>query len=110
MGLSLRWVAVCWLTHILSQAAHRLSYLDPWAEQRLHTLRRGSEQLVHPLDVSNNRLARLRAVWSDDDHWRAFEGDVNRQLLHVYDLRPARGHLDSTTASGYGTVTADGLF
>ena len=38
-GLSLGWVTVIWLTHILSQADHRLNHVEPWAEKRLHTLR-----------------------------------------------------------------------
>ena len=40
VGLSLGWVTVVWLTHLLSQADHRLSHAEPWAEQQLHTLRR----------------------------------------------------------------------
>ena len=39
VGLSLGWVAELWLTHILSEADHRLNHVEPWAEQRLHTLR-----------------------------------------------------------------------
>jgi hypothetical protein len=35
---------------------------------------------------------------------------LNRQLLRVYDLQPAYGRLDSTTASGHWTLTADSLF
>jgi hypothetical protein len=32
-GLSLGWVTVLWLAHILSQADHRLSHVEPWAEK-----------------------------------------------------------------------------
>jgi transposase len=42
MGLRLGWVTVIWLTHIRSQADHRLNHVEPWAEQRLHTLRGGT--------------------------------------------------------------------
>jgi transposase len=38
-GLSLGWVTVLWLAHILSQADHRLNHVEPWAEKRLQTLR-----------------------------------------------------------------------
>ena len=37
-GLSLGWLGSIWLGHILSQADHRLSYVQPWAEKRLSTL------------------------------------------------------------------------
>ena len=39
VGLSLGWVTVVWLTHILSEANHRLNHVEPWADQRLHILR-----------------------------------------------------------------------
>jgi hypothetical protein len=39
LGLSLGWVAVVWLTHILSLGDHRLSHVQGWAAKRLHTLR-----------------------------------------------------------------------
>jgi transposase len=110
VGLSLGWVTVLWLTHLLSQADHRLSHVEPWAEQRLHTLRRCMGQRVHPLDLSDDRLAAVLEALSDNDRWAAFESALNRQLLRVYDLQPERVRLDSTTASGYWTVTEDGLF
>ena len=47
---------------------------------------------------------------SDDEPWQAFEGALTQQLLRVYDLQPERVRLDSTTASGYWSVTEDGLF
>jgi transposase len=109
-GLSLGWVGVLWLTPILSQADHRLHHVEPWAEQRLHTLRGCTGQLVHPLDVSDDRLAGLLEALSDDESWCAFEGVLTQLLLRVYALQPQRLRLDSTTASGYWGVTEDGLF
>ncbi len=110
VGLSLGWVAELWLTHILSEADHRLNHVEPWAEPRLHTLRGCTGQPVHPLDVGDDRLAGVLEALSDDDRWAAFEGALNRQLLRVYDLQPACVRLDSTAASGHWTVTEDGLF
>src|SRR6266511_1646720 len=109
VGLSLGWVTVLWLTHILSQADHRLNHVEPWAETRLHTLRGWTRQRVQPLDVSDDRLAAVLAALSDDGRWRAFEGTLTQHLPRVYDLQPEGVRLDSTTASGYWTVTADGL-
>ena len=110
VGLSLGWVTVLWLTHILSEADHRLNHVEPWAEQRLHTLRGGTGQRVHPLDLSDDRLAAVLEALSHDEPWQAFEGAFTQQLLRVYDLQPERVRLDSTTASGYWRVTEDGLF
>jgi transposase len=110
VGLSLGWVTVVWLTHILSEADHRLNHVEPWAQQRLHTLRECTGQPVHPLDVGDDRLATVLEALSDDTRWRAFEGALNQHALRVYDLHPACVRLDSTTASSYGSVTEDGLF
>jgi transposase len=110
VGLSLGWVSVVWLTHILSQANHRLNHVEPWAEKRLHILRGCTGQRVHPLDVSDDRLAAVLEALSEDIRWRAFEGALTQRLLRVYDLEPEHVRLDSTTASGYWRVTEEGLF
>jgi hypothetical protein len=47
VGLSLGWVSGRWLTHIRSEADHRLNHVKPWADQRLHTLRECTGQPVH---------------------------------------------------------------
>jgi transposase len=80
------------------------------AEQRLPTLRRCTGQQVYPLDLRDHRLAGVLAAVRDDARWAAFEGALNQHLLRVYDLQPERVRLDSTTASGYWSVTEDGLF
>jgi len=110
VGLSPGWVTVLWMTHILSQADHRLNHVEPWAAQRRHTLRRCTGPRVHPLDVSDDRLAGVLECVSDEAHWGAFEGALSRQLLRVYDLQPERVRLDRTTANGHWSVSDDGLF
>jgi transposase len=109
VGLSLGWVTVLWLTHILSEADHRLNHVQPWAQQRLQTLRGATGEQVHPLDLSDDRLAAVLEALRDDTCWQAFEGAFTQQLLRVYDLEPERVRLDSTTASGSWRVTEDGL-
>jgi transposase len=110
VGLSLGWVTVLWLTHILSEADHRLNHVQPWAKQRLHTLRGATGQPVHPLDLSDDRLGAVLEALSDDARWPAFESAFTQHLVRVYDLQAERVRLDATTASGYWHVTEDGLF
>jgi transposase len=74
VGLSLGWVTVLWVTHLLSEADHRLNHGEPWAAQRLHTLRGSTGQHVHPLDLSDDRLAGVLEALSHDEPWQAFEG------------------------------------
>jgi transposase len=109
-GLSPGWVAAGWMSHILSEANHRLNHVQPWAEKRLETLAGSMGQPVRALDFSDDRLAGLLDLLSADEHWRQFETALNQQLLRVYDLPPERVRLDSTTASGHWEVTPAGLF
>jgi len=62
------------------------------------------------LEWSDDRLGIVLDELADAEKWQAFEGELNRRTLRVYDLRPRRVRVDSTTASGYWTVTEDGLF
>lgn len=109
-GLSLGSVTAVWLTHILSQADHRLNHVQSWANKRIETLRGCIDPTVRALDLSDDRLEDVLRIVSDDAQWDAFEGALSRRLLRVYELNPERVRLDSTSASGYWSVSDDGLF
>ncbi len=109
-GLSLGGTTTAWLAHILSEGDHRLNHVQSWAEKRLETLRGCTGQEVRALDFSDDRLADGLSALSQDAAWEEFEAALNGHLLRVYDLNPQWVRLDSTTASGYGSVTPDGLF
>src|SRR5438128_6678824 len=108
-GLSLGVVTTIWLTHILSQADHRMNHVQPWAERRLEALRACSDGSLEVRDLGDDRLADVLRHLSDDERWRAFEGELTGQLVRVYDLHADCVRLDSTTASSYGAVSEDGL-
>ena len=109
-GLSLGWVAIVWLSYILSQADHRLSHVQPWAEKRLETLSLCTDLELRVLDFSDDRLEALLRYLSEDDPWQEFEQELGGNLVQVYDLSVERVRLDSTAASGYFGVTEEGLF
>jgi len=108
-GLSLGMVTVIWLTHVLSEADHRMNRLQPWAERRLETLRTCSDTSLQVRDLGDDRLADVLRHLSDDERGPAFEQELTGQLVRVYDLKPSCVRLDSTTASSYGAVSEDGL-
>jgi transposase len=108
-GLSLGWLTSMWLTYILSESDHRMSHVRGWAIQRLETLRCSSGRRVNELDFTDDRLADVLQALSDDARWSTFEKALNGNLLRVYDLPAERVRVDSTTASGYWTVTEEGL-
>src|SRR5437016_10592126 len=97
-GLSLGMVTSIWLTHVLSQADHRMNRVQPWAERRLETLRGCSDAMLEVRDLGDDRLADVLRHLSDDERWHAFEQELTGQLVRVYDLSADCVRLDSTTA------------
>jgi transposase len=109
-GLSLGQVAVVWLSHILSQADHRLNPVQAWVERHQETLQLGIQQSVRALDLSDDRLESVLRYLSDDAQWALFEPALNQRQIQVYDLHPERLRLDSTSVNGDWTVNEAGLF
>ena len=79
-------------------------------KSRLHTLEISAGESVRALEWSDDRLGIVLDELANVEKWQAFEAELNHRTLRVYDLRARRVRVDSTTASGYWTVTEDGLF
>ena len=109
-GLSLGWIGTTWLGHILSVGDHRLNHVQPWVEKNPLTVQRSIQQAVTGLDFTDDRLESVLDALSDDVGWAAFETELNQRTLRVYDLKAEVVRVDSSTASGYVSVTEDGLF
>lgn len=110
-GLSAGQVTEGWLCHILSLGDHCLCHVETWAENLAHTLKTLMKvDSVRPLDFADDRLAGILESLSDDDKWIAFEEDLGKHLLRVYDLNSKRFRIDTTTSSGYWEITPDGIF
>jgi len=110
VGTSLGWTTGIWLAHILSRGDHRLSWVEKWVSGRVATLESSTGQIVLATEWSDDRLGRILDALSEDEAWQRFENALNRRTIRVYDLQPVRVRVDSTTASGYWSVTEDGLF
>lgn len=109
-GMSLGWTTAVWLAHILSEGDHRMNQMQGWAALRIQTLSICTGQEVSELGFRDDRLALVLDALSDEQKWQQFETALNRQFIRVYDLKSKRVRVDSTTASGYWTVTEEGLF
>lgn len=109
-GASLGTVSAVWLSHILSEGDHRLSYVENWVAEREVTLRESVGQAIGALEFSDDRLGEVLRHLSDDERWSKFETALNQRLIRVYELRPRQVRLDSTTVSGHWQVTSEGLF
>ena len=108
-GLSLGHLVAAWWVFILAESNHRLSHLRTWAASHLHTLAVGLGVAVVETDFTDDRLAQALDYLQEEEAWRCFEEQLNTRLIRVYDLPTDTIRLDSTTASSFGSVTADGL-
>jgi transposase len=103
-------LSVLWLAYILSEGDHRLNQVEAWVQEHRLTLQACLSPAVRRLEASDDHLAHLLDLLSDDARWVRFEQACAQTLIRTYALVPTVSRVDSTTASGYGTVTPDGLF
>lgn len=109
-GLSIGQVMVTWLTHILSECTHFMSPVQAWANALPHTLSTLLGMPVRQTDLTDDRLAEVAWVLSQEEVWRPLEQAVTGQMVRVYRLTPQRVRLDTTTAKVYGGNELSVLF
>lgn len=109
-GLSVGWTVVGWISFILSESDHRMSYVEPWAERHIQTLQALLPGDVAAQDFDDDRLGDVLRYLSDDAQWAAIEQEVGRHLVSVYALPTERVRLDSTSASLYHETEGATLF
>ena len=100
-GLSVGQTVVAWLAFILSEADHRLSYVEPWVDRHLETLKHVIAAEMTSQDCNDDRLGDVLRYLSDDASWTAIERELGQRLIRVYRLPQECVRLDSTTVSVY---------
>jgi transposase len=100
-------VVCVWLCFILSRGDHRLSQLEPWAEQNHLLLQALLGKTVRALDFQDDRLADILSALPQDETWSPFETDLNKHTLRVYDLNASWFRLDTTTGNSYADVVSE---
>jgi transposase len=86
-GLSYGVLACVWLTHIISQADHRMNQVRQWAAQRTNTLQSlmlmvGAQNHTWvETDFTDDRLADLLKALSDDTKWELLQSDINSKSI-----------------------------
>jgi transposase len=98
-GLSVGQTIMAWLSFILSESDHRLSYVEPWVATHLETLKRSLNAGLTVQDFSDDRLGDILRYLSDDADWAAIERELGRRTIRVYQLPQDCVRLDSTTLS-----------
>ena len=109
-GLAAGDIIAVWLAYILSTGDHRKNHLQEWVADRQRTLEHSLEvEGIKALDFTDDRLGLILHKLSDDEMWQKSECEVNKRIMKVYDLEVEIARIDTTTASSYGEVTAEGL-
>src|SRR5512135_2518450 len=95
-GLSDGWLITVWIAYILSQADHRKSHVQEWAESLKHTLVTLIGQPIRLVEFSDDRLTLVLERLSDLAVWHQLEAALWRDQCDVYALPVERVRLDAT--------------
>ena len=110
-GISLGTVIVVWLVYILSQGDHRLSRVEEWVSAHLHTLRECFGAAIKHEYWNDDHLERVLRYLSEPSSWMSLEQAMGRSIIQAYAISAeAVVRVDTTAASGYYSVSEDGLF
>jgi transposase len=109
-GLSVGEMTMGWLSYILSEADHRMSEVESWAEPRMETLSVLLYPSVRAKDFTDDRLADGLRWLSDDESWEEIERQLGQRLVRVYNLEASPVRVDSTTAAVYHDTEGNTLF
>ncbi len=108
-GMSLGNVTIVWLSHILSEANHRMNHVQDWATRRQAMIRGCGFTTFEAKDMTDDRLADVLRALSSGSHWVAVEQELMKNLIRVYDLQETCIRLDTTTVKSYADVNEQGL-
>jgi transposase len=106
-NLSCGEVLAVWLLFLTSQGDHCLNHLQDWVQRHHGTLQALLGKPFRSLDCQDDRLADLLDRLAAGDAWQAFEADLNRHTLRVYDLPRDLIRIDTTTANSYAKVQSE---
>ena len=109
-GLDWGWVAVIWLSDILSEGDHRKVMVREWVKQRKNMLEQVCGISIGETDFTDDRLGIVLKRLSEAKTWLAIETELTRNSIRIYDLPTSTMRMDATTMSGYHLVSEDGLF
>lgn len=99
-GLSIGWMIVIWLIHILLEKNHNMNVVEEWVSKVPETLERLTGEKVERLDFTDDRLADVLRHLSNNADWETIEKEGGRHTMRVYELpKPDTVRLDATSAS-----------
>lgn len=108
-GLNNGQLALGWLGYILSQADHRKSAVQEWANDNAQMLGKLLGCPIREPEFSDDRLGGVLSRLSKDDVWAAIERELWAATVNVYQIEVRGVRLDGTTSYGYHQPQEDGI-
>ena len=100
-GLSIGAMVMVWLSYIISEGDHRMSEMELWAAGQIEMLRAMIPDNIEIKDFTDDRLADILRIFSDDKLWEETEIKLGGRLIRVYNFGTELIRLDSTAAAVY---------
>lgn len=100
-GIGYGELTVGWLSFILTQANHRKSHAEKWAQERPLTLKALLSHKLRDKDFSDDRLSNLLSHLSNDEKWQEIERELWKAKVDVYEIPVESVRLDGTNTYGY---------
>jgi transposase len=108
-GLDNGQLALGWLGYILSQADHRKSAVQEWANDNVQVLGKLLGCPLRETEFNDDRLGGVLSRLSKDDAWAAIESELWAATVNVYQIEAIGVRLDSTTSYGYHQPQEEGI-
>jgi len=108
-GLNNGELTLGWLGYILSQADHRKSAVQEWANDNANMLGKLLGYRLRETEFSDDRLSVILSRLSKDDVWAAIESELWAATTTVYQIEVGGVRLDSTTSYGYHQPQEEGI-
>ena len=109
-GLSIGWMIVIWLIHILTEQTHCMDVVREWVPTLAKTWQRLTDQAVSELDFTDDRLADVLRYLSCDADWHRIEAEMGAHQVRVYGLPNDVVRLDGTSAAVSHDAQSHALF
>ena len=107
-GLSNGNLALGWMAYILSEADHRKSAVQEWANGLQETLGSFFGMPLRPHEFSDDRLGIVLTNLASAD-WDEVENDLFYSCFDVYELPKDCFRVDATASCGYHEITPEGI-
>ncbi len=110
-GLSEGWIALIFLSYVLSEQEHKMVTVEGWVEEHHQTLERLTGQEIRRVDFTDDRIGDVLRYLSEDKLWQGVDEGVSQRSIRVYELDEGGAvRLDATVGGVYHAEEKHELF